>query len=226
MIRNLPLQDRPRERLAEKGAQSLSSVELIAILLGFGTRNRSALVLASDLLEKFGSLEALSEASLPELLTVGGIGQAKALTLQAAFELWKRLRSAPTNRRIIDTPEHAFQELAPLLSEEKTEVVCLLLRDTRGGTLHKEIISRGTINQVLMHPREVYSFAIRHLAHSLIIAHNHPSGDSTPSKSDLEVTSNLRAAGKIVGIPLVDHIIIGRDNYFSFAAKGLIESQY
>jgi len=226
MIRDLPLDERPRERLAEKGANFLSSIELIAILLGTGTRDRSALVLASDLLGKFGSLEQLANATLPELLSVKGVGVAKGVSLQAAFALWKRLKPPQETRSIIDGPESAFQEIYPLVRDENTEVVCLLLRDTRKGVLHKEIISKGTINQVLMHPREVYSFAIRHLAHSLIVAHNHPSGDCTPSTSDLEITRNLRAAGGIVGIPLVDHLIIGRGQYFSFSERGLIETLY
>ena len=226
MIRDLPAQERPRERLAEKGADSLSSVELIAILLGSGTRDRSALVLASDLLGKFGTLEFLANATLSELLTVKGVGMAKGVQLQAAFALWKRLRPVPENRSLIDSPLKAYQEIYPLLRDEKAEVVCLLLRDTRKVVFHKEIIAKGTINQVLMHPREVYSFAIRHLAHSLIVAHNHPSGDPSPSGSDLEVTRNLRAAGSLVGIPLADHLIIGHGTYFSFSEKGLIETGY
>ena len=151
---------------------------------------------------------------------------AKGVTLQAAFALWKRLKPPQDSRRMIDSPESAFQEIYPLLRDEKAEVVCLLLRDTRKGVLHKEIISRGTINQVLMHPREVFSYAVRHLAHSIIVAHNHPSGDPSPSTNDLETTRNLRAAGAIVGIPLVDHLIIGGERYFSFSKNGLLEPGY
>lgn len=227
MIRNLPLSERPRERLAEKGANFLSSIELIAILLGSGTRNRSALVLASDLLCRFGSLDDLAAATLPELLTVKGVGMAKALTLQATFALWKRLRPAQGEGRIIiDGPQKAFSQIYPMVADEKAEVVCILLRDTKRGLIHKEIIAKGTINQVLMHPREVFSSAIRHLSHSLIIAHNHPTGECSPSTSDLEMTRTLRAAGSLVGIPLVDHLIIGKGTYFSFSERGLIESIY
>jgi DNA repair protein RadC len=227
LIRNLPLDERPRERLAEKGANFLSSIELIAILLGSGTRNRSALVLASDLLGRFGGLDELSTATLQELLTVKGVGMAKALTLQATFALWKRLRPPQSEGRvIIDGAQKAFAQIYPMVADEKAEVVCILLRDTKRGLLHKEIISRGTINQVLMHPREVFSSAIRHLSHSLIIAHNHPTGECTPSGSDLEITHTLRAAGSLVGIPLVDHLIIGKGAYFSFSEEGLLESSY
>jgi DNA repair protein RadC len=222
MIRDLPVAERPRERLAEKGAASLSSIELIAILLGHGTRQCSALELSSSLLGKFGSLEALSEATLPELCSQKGIGLAKAVRLHAAFALHKRLRPKPT-RSLIDTPARAHEEIAPDICGEKTEVLCLLLRDARRGLIHKEIVGRGILNQVLIHPREIYCIAIQHRAHSLIIAHNHPSGDYTPSTNDLEMTRALRQAGTLIGIPLIDHLIITHSSYFSFWERGLME---
>ena len=222
-IRDLPIQERPRERLATKGASALSSAELIAILLGSGTQERSALELGSHLLQRFGSLECLADATLEELLTVKGIKLAKAVRLQAAFALWKRLQLPPIDRTIIDSPERAFSEIGPEIREEKAEVLCLLLRDARRAVLRKEIIARGILNQVLTHPREVFCAAIRHRAHSLIIAHNHPSGDPSPSQSDFQMTQILRTTGHVVGIPLADHLIVANHTFYSFRKNGLLD---
>jgi DNA repair protein RadC len=219
---SLPEEARPRERLAQLGPSALSSIELIAILLGSGTKNRSVLELAADLLAHFGTLEALADATLPELSALKGIGPAKAVQIQASFALSKRLRAQPL-RPMIDSPQRAYLELLPHLIEEKTEVLYVLLRDVRRNLLHKEEIGRGTLNHVIVHPREVFSVAIRHRAHSLIVAHNHPSGDPTPSHADREITHKLAAASSIIGIPLIDHLILGRDRFFSFQEKGLLE---
>lgn len=220
-MKDLPLQERPRERLAEKGAASLSSIELIAILLGNGTRESSALDLAAELLMHFGSLEHLADTTIPELCSIKGIGLAKAVRLHAAFALHKRIKVAPS-RPIIDTPAKAFTEI-DFLAEEKTEVLLVLLRDARRGLLHKEIIGRGTLNQLLVHPREVFSLAIKLRAHSLLIAHNHPSGDPSPSISDITLTQNLKQVAQIVGIPLVDHIVVGGGRFYSFWEKGIMD---
>jgi DNA repair protein RadC len=222
-IQDLPEQERPRERFAEKGAGALSSAELVAILLGSGTRERSAVAIAAALLADFGSLERLADATLQELLTVKGIKMAKAIRLMTAFALGKRIQSAPNNRFLIDSPEKAFYEISQEIQEEKIEVLYLLLRDARKSLVHKEAIGRGILDKVIMHPREIFHSAIRHRAHSLIIGHNHPSGDPNPSNSDLEMTQILRSAGRLIGIPVVDHLIVGRDGYFSFWQKGLLD---
>ena len=222
-IQDLPVDERPRERFAEKGASALSSAELVAILLGTGTQERSAIALAAALLADFGSLGRLSDATLQELLAVKGIKMAKAIRLMTAFALGKRVQTAPHNRFLIDSPEKAFYEISQEIQEEKIEVLYLLLRDARKSLVHKEAIGRGILDKVLMHPREVFHSAIRHRAHSLIIAHNHPSGDANPSNSDLEMTQILRSAGRLMGIPVVDHLIVGRDGFFSFWQKGLLD---
>jgi len=220
-IRDLPREERPRERLAELGASHLSSIELIAILLGFGTKEHSALSLASQLLTQFGSLEQLTEASLQDLLSVKGIGMAKAVKLQAAFHLFKRIRPKSEERPLIDTPEKALSEILPAIEDEKIEVLFILLRDARKRLIHKEILGRGILNHLLIHPREVFCEAIRQRAHSIILAHNHPSGDPLPSQSDIDATHILRTAGGIVRIELADHLIIGkRGRYYSFRENG------
>jgi DNA repair protein RadC len=192
-------------------------MELIAILLGFGTKEHSALALASQLLVRFGSLEGLSEATLQDLLSVKGIGMAKAVKLQAAFHLFKRIRANSEENPLIDAPEKALAQIQPILEEEPTEVLFVLLRDVRKRLLHKEILGRGILDRLLVHPREVYCTAIRHRAHSIILAHNHPSGDPLPSKTDVDMTHILRTAGAVVGIELADHLIIGkRGRFYSF----------
>ena len=220
-LRDLPPEERPRERLAELGANHLTSIELIAILLGFGTKEHSALALASQLLAQFGSLEELADASLQELLAIKGIGMAKAVKLQAAFHLFKRIRPKAEERALIDAPEKALAEILPAIEEEQTEVLYILSRDARKRMIHREILGRGTLDNLLIHPREVYCAAIRHRAHSIILAHNHPSGDPFPSKSDVDVTHILRTAGGVLRIELTDHLIIGKKGrFYSFRENG------
>jgi DNA repair protein RadC len=225
-LKCLPLQDRPRERLARYGSDALSTIELLAILLGSGTQSRSVLQLASDLLGHFGSLTALADASLEELKLVKGIGEAKAIQLKAVFGLLLRIE-AKKQAPLLDTPESVYELIRTEMAPQQIETLMVILRDVRRGYLHREIISKGTLTQLLMHPREIFHLAIRHRAHSLIVAHNHPSGDPTPSHRDLEMTHLLAAAGKVVGIELSDHIIVGWEGFVSFFQKGLLSrSQY
>lgn len=223
-MKQLPSQERPRERLARYGSDVLSTIELLAILLSSGTQNRSVLQLSADLLARFGSLQALSEASLEELKEMKGIGSAKAVQLKAAFGLWKRLEEKNPGT-ILNAPEKVYDLIYPELSSQKTELLLIILRDVRRAYIYKEIISKGTLTELLVHPREIFHTAIRHQAHSLIIAHNHPSGDPTPSPRDHEMTQILIAASKIVGIELSDHLIIGRGTYYSFFEQGLIKKE-
>lgn len=223
-IQDLPVRERPRERFVEKGASALSSAELVAILLGSGSQDRSALELATFLMASFGSLERLSEATLQELLSIKGIKMAKAVKLMTAFALGQRAQPTEADRMVIDTPARAFGEISPAIQKESVEVLYILLRDSRKALLHKEAIGRGILNQVIIHPREIFHSAIRHKAHTLIIGHNHPSGDPTPSDNDIKMTWALRSVGQTVGIPVVDHLIIGKGgSYFSFWQKGLLD---
>jgi DNA repair protein RadC len=222
-LKNLPAEERPRERLARFGSEALSTIELLAILLGSGTQNRSVLQLAAELLAHFQSLRALSEATLQELQEVKGIGAAKAIQLQAAFALYHRREEI--SHLLLDAPEKVYASIRLDLEEQKVEVLMILLRDVRRRLIHREILAKGTLTELLLHPREVYHAAIKHRAHSLIIAHNHPSGDPTPSKRDQEMTQILSGAGKVIGIPLADHLIIGRDSFVSFCERGLMQKQ-
>ncbi len=220
-LKNLPLEERPRERLMRYGSDGVSTIELLAILIGSGTQNRSVLELATDLLAHFGSLKALSEATLEELKQVKGIGQAKAIQIKAAFGLLYRIE-AKSQGVSLDTPEKVYALIRDELSHQNLEMLMVILRDVRKCHLHREIISKGTLTELLMHPREIFHLAIRHRAHSLIVAHNHPSGDPVPSTRDLEMTHLLIAVGKVVGIELSDHLIVGCGSFTSFFKKGLL----
>jgi len=223
-LKSLPLHERPRERLIRYGVDALSSIELLAILLGSGTKTRSVLDLSADLLAHFSSLEALSRATLAELQEVKGIGIAKAIQLKAAFALIsKKEESEPP---LIDSPDALYALVRPLLEGQSVEMLVLVLRDIKQRLIHREILSKGTLTNLLLHPREVFHAAIHHRAHSLLIAHNHPSGDPTPSSLDYQMTRQLEEVGKLVGIPLIDHLIVGKNRYVSLAKQGFLKREY
>src|SRR6185436_14221149 len=210
-IKDMPDQERPRERLAERGADALKDAELIAILLRTGLKGRSALDVGADLLKKFQTLGNLARASLEELRQVKGVGRDKAIALKAAFTLAKRMagelrRESPT----LDSPER----VADLLREDNrffdVEHLQILLLNTRKKLIRVERISQGTLDSILVHPREVFKSAITANAASVVLAHNHPSGDPTPSEQDIKVTRDLIRAGQLLKIDVIDHVIMGK----------------
>lgn len=219
-LKFIPSEERPRERLARFGTSVLSTIELLAILLGSGTQKRSVLQLAGDLLAHFKTLRALSTASIQELQEVKGIGVAKAIQLHAAFALSSRKEEVIPI--VLDTPEKVYALIRHELECLPTEVLLVLLRDIRYQCIHREILAKGTLTELLTHPREIFHLAIKHRAHSLVIAHNHPSGDPTPSSRDLAMTERLVEVGKVMGIPLADHLIIGKGRFVSLSSLGLI----
>lgn len=221
-LKCLPAEERPRERLARYGCETLSTIELLAILLGSGTRSRSVLELAADLLGHFGTVQRLAEASLEELKEVKGIGEAKAIQLKAGFGLVSRIERQ-SQGALLDTPEKIYELIRSDLAGQSVEVLMVLLRDVRRCYVHREVIAKGTLTELSVHPREIFHVAIRYRAHSLIVAHNHPSGDPSPSIRDREMTQLLVAASRVVGIELSDHLIVGREGYTSFFRKGWIE---
>jgi DNA repair protein RadC len=224
MLLDLPLHARPRERLLENGEQALSIVELLAILLGTGTQGKSVLELSQELLEQFGSLPALLEASVEELRVIKGIGQAKALQLKAAFALALRFRQICSEQKktVLEGSHDAYLLLKDSLEHLQQEALMVILRDARGQVISLNQVALGTLSQILIHPREVFFPAIRQKAFSLIMAHNHPSGDPTPSQADLEMTRRLVSSGRMIGIPIDDHLIIGKGTYVSLKEKGLM----
>lgn len=218
---DLPLHERPRERLLHHGVEALSVTELLAILLSTGTRGKSVLVLAQEILTKFGSVARLLEASISELCEVKGVGRAKAIQLQAAFGIALKTARTGIDEKQPLTAKLAYELVAHELVSQKQEILLVILKDIKGRLITYEKISVGTLSEVLVHPREVFFPAVRHKAHSFILAHNHPSGDPTPSEADLTLTRHLLRSSQIMGINLDDHLIIGNHCFTSLRELGL-----
>jgi DNA repair protein RadC len=220
-IQDLPEAERPRERLLQHGAEALSTVELIAILLGSGTKSASVLQLAQLMVSRFGTLRELAEATVQELCQIKGIGTAKAIQLRAAFSLSLRLARINVSPKYkIEHPVHAYHLVKEGMQSEKRELFVIIMLDVKGCVIAHEVIAIGTLTHAPVHPREVFYPAIRHKAASIILVHNHPSGDLTPSKQDIEITYKLSEVGKIIGIPVNDHLIISEKGYQSLRQRG------
>ncbi|MGI6453212.1 MAG: RadC family protein [Syntrophomonadaceae bacterium] len=221
-IKDLPVSMRPREKLMEKGEASLSDAELLAIIIGMGTRKVNAVDLARSLMVKYGSLRFLKEASLEELTAEHGIGPAKAISIRAAIEIGRRMAVSVYHKPVIKSP----QDVCDLVMEEMRyfdrEYFRALYLDRKGGLLAMEDISKGGLHSSIVHPREVFKTAVKRSAASIILVHNHPSGDPTPSIEDIEVTRRLVQAGETMGIVILDHVVIGEKAYCSLKEKGLI----
>jgi DNA repair protein RadC len=206
----LPENERPREKLHALGAKHLSTAELIAILLRTGTGGQSALETANELLKRFQTLDRLAAASVEELSETKGIGPAKAVQLKAAFELAARLPASREDRQIVATPADVADLLREPMEQYTVEKFHVLLLDTRNRLIRVTEASSGTLNASLVHPREVFHEAVRAKAASIVLAHNHPSGDPTPSSDDIKITRELVEAGRVMKIEVLDHIIIGK----------------
>lgn len=221
MLRDLPHEERPRERMMHYGAESLSQAELLAILLRTGTRRESAIHIAQQMLGKIGGLRGLVDLSIEELTEIKGIGPAKAVQLKAGIELGRRMANSRfTMPVIIRSPQDAAEILTEQLRYlQKEHFVCLFL-NTKNHVIGQETLSMGSLNSSIVHPREVFRAAIKCSSASIICAHNHPSGDPTPSPEDISLTSRLHQAGEIIGIDVLDHLIIGDSSFVSLKEKG------
>ncbi|MCK5320357.1 DNA repair protein RadC, partial [Candidatus Parcubacteria bacterium] len=212
IIKNLPKHEQPREKLIEKGAENLRDSELMAILLRTGIEGKNVLKISEEILNKFSKKKLLS-LDFEKLSKIKGIGAGKACLLLSAFELTKRaLEVEDNNLPAINSAKDAVAQLQELRTAKKEHFAVLYL-NARNQLIHKETISIGTLNASLVHPREVFKPAIEHLAASIIVAHNHPSGGCEPSEADLELTKRLRGAGKLLGIEVVDHVIISSTDF-------------
>ena len=210
-IKDLPVQERPRERLAQLGPGALRSAELLAILLRTGIKGASAVQVADELLRHFPTLGALATASVEEITRVKGIGRDKALVLQAAFTLAQRMVAEIRHESpLLDTPERVADLLREDNRKHPVEVFQVVMLNTRRRLIRVEEVSHGTLDTLLVHPREVFRLAITCNAAALILAHNHPSGDPTPSDADIRVTRDLIRAGQLLKIDVIDHIILGQ----------------
>ncbi|MFF2910860.1 MULTISPECIES: DNA repair protein RadC [Bacillales] len=221
MLRDLPHEERPRERMMHYGAESLSQAELLAILLRTGTHQESAIHVAQRILSQVGSLRQLADLSIKEMTEIKGIGPAKAVQLKAGIELGRRMaNSRLTEPVIIRSPQDAAEILTEQLRYlQKEHFVCLFL-NTKNHVIAQETLSMGSLNASIVHPREVFRAAIKCSSASIICAHNHPSGDPTPSPEDIALTGRLLRAGEIVGIDVLDHLIIGDKGFVSLKEKG------
>lgn len=218
-IKDLPKVDRPREKLEKYGPEKLSNSELLAILLRTGSKGLNVVELSRKILGKFNE-SSLAKASFKDLKNTFGLGSAKACEIVACFELGRRFLQNKKSQ-IYLTPKDVWNELKDIRDNKKEHFVIFFL-DTRNQEIKREIISIGSLNANLVHPREVFEPAVRHLAAQIILAHNHPSGDTEPSEDDLEITKRLSEAGIILGIELIDHIIVTKDKFLSFKEKNLI----
>ena len=222
-IKDWPAAERPREKLLRNGPQALTDAELLAILIRAGNGTQNALDLARQLLAGATTLRAIGGRNAEELMRLKGIGEAKAVELLAAIEIGRRVAAAvEESRPAIRGPEDAARIMIPRLRDHTHEVFYVLVLDAQNRLKRDVELSRGTLNASLVHPREVYKIAIDNLAASIIAVHNHPSGNPEPSREDIEITRQLAEAGKIVGVPLHDHIIVAGDRFTSCAERGLI----
>ncbi len=223
IIRDMPEEERPRERLAKSGPEALSNSELVAILLRTGSSKESALGLANRLLCHFEGLRGIAQATVEQLSAVNGMGLAKAAQVKAAFELGKRLAvSSEEARPAIGSPADAASLVMEELRHQDREHFLALFLDARNRVIARSIISIGSLQSNIVHPREVFKEAMARSAASLIVLHNHPSGDPSPSEDDRLITARLKEAGNLIGIPLLDHIIIGAGKFVSLKEKGAL----
>jgi len=222
-IHDLPVSERPRERLQKLGAEALSAQEILALILGRGIAGESVAVTAQRLLNQFGSIKGMAGASLEELAQVRGIGAAKASQIKAAFELANRLDGYPEsgNKPVVKTPDEVVRLVKGRLKGKKREHFLVILLDTRGQLIKISEISIGSLDSSIVHPREVFKEALSASAASVIFAHNHPSGDPEPSEDDVKLTERLANAGEVMGIDVLDHVIIGDKTYLSLKREGL-----
>ncbi|MDY6907234.1 MAG: DNA repair protein RadC [Chloroflexota bacterium] len=220
-MKELPAGERPRERLKESGAASLSNSELLAIILGTGTASENVLGLATRLLARFNGLGGLARASYGELCAERGVGQAKTAQLKAALELGRRLVSAqPEERAVVHSPQDVANLLMAEMGSLDQEELKVVLLNTKNQVVAVRDLYRGNVNQSLIRPSEVFREAVRENCPAIIVVHNHPSGDPAPSADDIEVTERLIAAGRLLDIEVVDHLVIGQNRFVSLKEAG------
>lgn len=221
-ILDMQKEERPRERLIKNGAAALSDSELLAIILRTGSRQENVINLSQRLLSEY-NLKQLSTINIAQLMDIHGIKESKAAQIAACFEIARRLESF--NEEVkpkVNSPEDVYRRIYPRMREQKKENFIELCLDTKNQIIREEIISIGSLNANVVHPREVFKTALAVSAAHIIVAHNHPSGDPTPSREDIEVTKKLIEAGKIIGVDVLDHVIIGDGRHFSMKEAGHI----
>lgn len=222
-ISEIPINERPRERAIINGIESLSNIELLAIIIRNGTRNKSAIELAYEVLNEFKSLSNLMNASLSELNRIRGLNNAKSISILASLEFAKRCTLLTKEKRIsINTSKDVFDLLKDKYRNEQQENFIILFLDSKNNIICNKLLFKGSVSSSNVHPRDIFREAVKNNANRLIIAHNHPSGDPSPSESDLVTTKSLVDISHFMAIPIIDHIILGDQKYFSFKENKLI----
>jgi len=222
-VKELPLDDRPREKLLMRGAQNLSDAELVAILLRTGKKGKSVIEIARELINSEGNLAMLATKTVDSLQKISGIGKDKAATLSAAFELSRRILSQPKwlSNKKITSPQDVAEIFIPILRDDNKEKFIVVCLNSANKIIKNETISIGNLNSSVVHPREVFKVAIDNSSASIILIHNHPSGNPEPSNEDIRITKKIVETGKIMEIPVFDHLIIAGETYTSFVEKRL-----
>lgn len=223
-VKDLPLDDRPREKLSIRGAQSLSDAELIAILLRTGTKGKSVISISQEIINQEKNLAQLALKNLSELQKFAGIGKDKAVTLLAAFEISRRIlhQSKWFSSKKITSPQDVAEMFIPILRDEIKEVFIVVCLSSSNKIIKFEKISIGNLNSSVVHPREIFKVAIENNSASIILIHNHPSENPEPSNEDISITKKIVEAGKMMDIPVFDHLIIAGNNYTSFVERRII----
>lgn len=222
-IKDLPIEDRPQEKLFAEGEASLSNAELIALIIRTGTKEETAVELCQKLLNAYGGIGELTKLRPSDIMRIKGFGPSKAAMVSAALELARRISTVSKfEKLLLNNPMAIYEFLSPQMSHLSYESFRVLSLDTKKCLIKSSEISKGTLDATVVHPREVFREAIEVNAHSIIISHNHPSGDPVPSQKDRDITNILLKAGDILNIELVDHIVIGRGKYFSFREEGIL----
>ncbi len=222
LIKDIPNIERPRERLKHYGIESLSNEELISIIIGTGTKNSSCKDLSLMIMNEIKDISNLKDMNPNNLTKIKGVGTSKASSILASVELGKRVYQTKVNNIVLNTPEKIYSYVKDLFTDKKQEYFYTLYLDNKNHLLEKKLLFIGTVNKSVVHPREIFKYAYIYSASSIIIIHNHPSGDVEPSKEDLILTKNIMEIGAINKIPLIDHLIIGNDSYYSFNDHGFI----
>jgi len=221
-ILDMQKEDRPRERLLKKGPESLSDSELLAIILRTGSKQENILNLCQRILNDY-NLKQLSQINIAQLMKIHGIKESKASQISACFEIARRLESFKEEAKFkINSPEDVYRQIYPKMRELKKELFIELCLDTKNQIIKQETISIGSLNANIVHPREVFKIALAESAAHIIVVHNHPSGDPTPSREDIDITRKLVETGNIMGISVLDHVIIGEGRHFSMKEAGHI----
>lgn len=222
-VKELPFDDRPREKLLLRGAQSLSDAELVAILLRTGKKGKSVIEIARELINSEGNLAMLATKTIDSLQKISGIGKDKAATLAAAFELSRRILSQPKwfSNKKITSPQDVAEIFIPILRDDNKEKFIVVCLNSANKIIKHEVISVGNLNSSVVHPREVFKVAIDNSSASIILIHNHPSGNPEPSNEDMRITKKIVETGKVMDIPVFDHLIIAGETYTSFIEKRL-----